>query len=166
MTEGVRVAGAVERWLAERGVPAREGWSGTARPPLTGPTVVVTVRGMQALPGAFARYLGEKFDEETGGWRECYGRRLTLELGLDLYAPEETAQGELGAALDALTRTLSAECPPGLRLEKLTCGEIGWDKGQRALRQEVRGTFSAWLEAEAEEGETFLEFELRGGWKH
>ena len=165
MTEGVRVAGAVARWLAERGVPAREGWSGKLRPPLNGPTVVVTVRGMQALPGALARSLGEAIDEETGGWREFYGRRLTLELGLDLYAPEETGQEELGAALDALAKALSADGPPGLRLEKLTCGEIGWDKSQRVLRQEVSGTFSAWLEAGVEENETFLEFELRGGWK-
>ncbi len=157
--------GAVARRLREQGLEVRTGWSGAARQKLTGTAVIVTVRGMEALPGAFAQYLGEGFDEVTGRWREIYGRRIALELGLDLYAPEEAGQEELAAALERLTQALSADCPAGLRLEKLSCGEVDWEKDQRALRQEVTARFGVWLEARTEDGAEFLDFELRGGWK-
>jgi len=166
MTEFTRAAGAVARWLREQGLQAQEGWTGAARGTLTGPVAVVTVRGGEIVPGAFARYLGEGFDEETGRWRERYGRQMVLELGLDLYAPEETAQEEMGEAMDALAGCLNARCPAGLRLEKLECGELRRDKGQRVLRQEVTARFAAWLEAWAGEETEFLDFELRGGWNH
>ena len=156
----------VAGWLREQGVEAMEGWSGNSCPSMSRPAVVVTVRGCEGQPAALARYLGERFDPETGCWQELYGRQLTLELGLDVYAPENAGQEELAAALDGLMAALGSEAPQGLQVGKLTCGQTVWDKTQRRLRQEVTAVCAVRLEAAAQEGTAFLDFELRGGWNH
>jgi hypothetical protein len=156
----------VAGWLREQGVKVREGWSGKLRLPLSRPEVVVTVRRCEGQPSALARYLGERFDPETGLWQEFYGRQLTVELGLDVYAPEQAGGEELAAALDGLLGALGAEPPQGIQVEKLTCGQVVWDRDQRCLRQEVTAACAVRLEAVAREGTAFLDFELRGGWNH
>lgn len=160
-----QIAGRVTAWLRERGVEARNGWSGAERPGMSAPTVVVSVRSCEAVQGGFAHYLGERYNEETARWEELYGRRLELELGLDLYAPEQSDQGQVQELLEKLTAALTLEQPEGLRLEKLVCGELVWDQKQRRLRQEVTAKCTAWLRAAAPEETVFLDFELRGGWK-
>ena len=54
----------------------------------------------------------------------------------------------------------------GLQVEALICGEPGWDEKQRCLRQQVTAKCTAWLLAVSREETAFLDFELRGGWKH
>lgn len=132
---------------------------------MTAPAVVVTVRSCEAAQGGFAYYLGERYNEETARWEELYGRRLELELGLDVYAPEQSGQGQVQGLLEKLTAALTLEQPEGLRVEKLVCGELVWDQKQRRLHQEVTAKCTAWLCAAAPEETVFLDFELRGGWK-
>ena len=161
-----QITAAVTAWLKERGVEAVDGWSARERRAMSGPTVVVTVRSCEAGQGGFAHYLGERYSQENARWEELYGRRLEVELGLDLYAPEGTGQGEMQEMLEKLMQALTLESPEGLRLEKLCCGELGWDEKQRRLRQKVTAKYLAWLRAAAAEDESeFLEFELRGGWR-
>ena len=62
-------------------------WTGRERERLTRPTAVVSVRKCQVGPAGFQDYLGEQFDKDSGQWRELYGRKAELTLGLDLYAP-------------------------------------------------------------------------------
>ena len=86
-------------YLSANGVAAEPAWSGRERTALTGPKAVVSVRKCQVGPAGFQDYLGERFDEDSGQWRELYGRKAELTLGLDLYAPEETEGAELERAV-------------------------------------------------------------------
>ena len=156
---------ALAQWLSERGIPARTGWTGTPCSGLTAPTAVVTVRGFAADCGGFADYLGERYDEEKSRWEEVYGKKVQLTLGLDLYAPERSSEGEMQALLEQIVRVLTLECPEGMQVGEFTCAETKWDEGQRKLKREVSLKCTLWLQAVMDEYGEFLDFELRGGWK-
>ena len=83
-------------------------WTGRERERLTRPTAVVSVRKCQVGPAGFQDYLGEQFDKDSGQWRELYGRKAELTLGLDLYAPEETEGAELERRAGGLSPFLAA----------------------------------------------------------
>ena len=85
-----RIPGYMADYLSANGVAAEPAWSGRERTALAGPKAVVSVRKCQVGPAGFQDYLGERFDKDSGQWRELYGRKAELTLGLDLYAPEET----------------------------------------------------------------------------
>ena len=166
MSRDLGIPAAVAAFLTERGVPARMGWSGTERVSPGGPLVLVTLRGYETAPGGFSHYLGERYREDTAAWEECYGRRVRVELGMDLVAPEECGQEELNRLVEQLAGALAVEAPEGLKIDTLTCGAPAWDEKQRCLRQPVSAVCTAWLMALSREEEVFLDFELRGGWKH
>ena len=166
MSRDLGIPAAVAAFLSQRGIPARIGWSGSERLPLTEPLVLVTLRGYETSPGGFAHYLGEQYREDTAAWEECYGRKTKVELGLDLVAPETCSQEELGRLMEQLAGALAVEAPEGLQVDGLTCGAPGWDEKQRCLRQQVSAVCTAWLLAVSREETAFLDFELRGGWKH
>ena len=127
----------VAAWLKERGLPARSGWSGREREELKFPIALVTLRRCDAVSGGFQEYLGEVYNEDTGAWEEFYGKKLELELGLDLYAPEGEAGEALQGLAEKLVQALTLENPDGLRVGEITCGGIAWDKDQRCLKQEI-----------------------------
>ena len=166
MSQDLGIPAAMADFLTGHGIPARIGWSGTERLPLTEPLVLVTLRGYETLHGGFAHYLGERYDEDTAAWEECYGRKAEVELGLDLVAPEKCGQEELGRLMEKLAGALAVESPEGLQVNTLTCGAPGWDQQSRCLRQQVTAGCTAWLLALRREERAFLDFELRGGWKH
>ena len=166
MSQELGIPAAVAAFLTEHGVAARTGWSGTERIPLTQPLVLVTLRGYETAAGGFAHYLGERYNEDTAAWEECYGRRVQVELGLDLVAPETCNQEELGRLMEQLAGALAVEAPEGLQVDGITCGAVLWDEKQRCLRRQVSAACTAWLLALSREEGEFLDFELRGGWKH
>lgn len=166
MSQDMGIPAAVTEFLTGRGVPARMGWSGEARGAVAAPLVLVTLRSYETLPGGFSHYLGERYNEDTAAWEECYGRKVAVELGLDLVAPEKCGQEQLGRLMEQLAGALAVEAPEGLQMEGITCGEPGWDEKQRCLRQQVTAKCTAWLLAVRREETAFLDFELRGGWKH
>ena len=94
-----RIPGYMADYLSANGVAAEPAWSGRERTALAGPKAVVSVRKCQMGPAGFQDYLGERFDKDSGQWRELYGRKAELTLGLDLYAPEETEGAELERAV-------------------------------------------------------------------
>ena len=166
MSQDLGIPAAVAAFLTEHGVPARIGWSGTERLPLTAPLVLVTLRSYETAHGGFAHYLGERYNEDTAAWEECYGRKAEVELGLDLVAPETCDQESLNRLMEQLAGVLAVEAPEGLQVNTITCGAPGWDEQGRCLRQQVTAGCTAWLLALRREERAFLDFELRGGWKY
>jgi len=157
---------ALAEWLKERGIPALTGWSGQERSALTAPAVVVSVREYTACSAGFSDYLGERYDEESARWEELYGKKVEALLGLDLYAPERSSEGEMQRLLEKMVRTFSLECPEGMRVGELACGGTKWDEKQRRLKREVSVKCTFWIRAVWGDSGEFLDFELRGGWKH
>ena len=155
----------VATWLTGRDIPARAGWSGGERERMSAPFVLVTLRRCDALSGGFQEYLGELYNEDIGAWEEFYGKKLELELGLDLCAPETASEDQIQPMTEKLVQLLTLEQPEGLRVGEITCGGIEWDKDQRCLRQEITAKCTAWLRAVCADSGEFLDFELRGGWK-
>lgn len=166
MSQELGIAAVVCRWLNERGIPAAEGWTGQPRPCAEEPVVVVTVQEYTAATAGFEHYLGERYNEETANWEELYGRKVELTLGLDLYAPEREKEAALQDLAQRLAGILTLETPEGLQVGKITCGKTEWDEQQRRLKREMSASCMAWLRAACAEGAEFLDFELRGGWKH
>ena len=69
-----RIPGYMADYLSANGVAAEPAWSGRERTALAGPKAVVSVRKCQMGPAGFQDYLGERFDKDSGQWRELYGR--------------------------------------------------------------------------------------------
>ena len=148
--------------LTAGGVPAVEAWPAGDRPELREVTAAVTFRRWESGPGGFCHYLGERQDPETGAWREVYGRRATVALGLDLYAPPHLGEGGCRAAFDRLCAALSAGEIPGLRLQEFSCGEVTFEEDSGLFRCPVEAVYSLFLQTAAEEGGDFLSFEVKG----
>ena len=166
MSQTMGISAAVCRWLTERGIPAVEGWLSRPRARTEGPVVVVTVREYTAQSAGFEHYLGERYNEDTAAWEELYGRKVELTLGLDLYAPEGESEGVMQLLAQRVAGVLTLEAPEGLQVGNVTCGKIEWDENQRRLKREMNACCTAWLQAVCTEESEFLDFELRGGWKH
>lgn len=149
-------------YLREQGVPAVAAWPGQERLARGEPVAVVSLRECEAGPAGFQDYLGERLDERTGLWEELYGRRVTLTLGLDLYAPPETEGERLQRAFDALAQALTRGGPDGLHVQSFSCGETAYDRDSRLLKRPAQAVCGAHLYAVARPGEAFLDFELRG----
>lgn len=162
--KGVRALGeALAQYLRERGVEARTAWEGGARPALDKPAAVVSLRGCRVSPGGFQDYLGERYREDTGLWEEMYGRQASVTFGLDLYAPQGAEDGAVQQVLDDLTDALLTGGPEGLAVEELTWGELAYDGQARLLKRTGQAVCLAWLQAAAQPGGLFTDFELRGG---
>ena len=157
---------ALVRLLREHGVPARTGWTGEEREPLTAPIALVTVREYTACCAGFGDYLGERYNGEKALWEELYGKKVDAVLGLDLYAPERSNEGEMQELLEQIVRVLTLESPAGMQMGEITCAEVTWDERQRILKREVSMKCTLWLQAVCTEIGEFLDFELRGGCKH
>lgn len=153
-------------WLKQREIPALTGWTGVERSAMAAPAVLVTVKEYSACSAGFEDYLGEQYNEEKGTWEELYGRKAEVILGLDLYAPERESEQSLQTLLERLISMLTLEIPDGLQVGNITCGQTKWDEGQRRIKREVSARCTLWLHAVCSEGTEFLDFELRGGWKH
>ena len=160
-----RIPGYMADYLSANGVAAEPAWSGRERTALAGPKAVVSVRKCQVGPAGFQDYLGERFDKDSGQWRELYGRKAELTLGLDLYAPEETEGAELERAVFRLARALVRGGPPDVGVKELAWGETERDGKSRLLRRTVRAVCVVRLTGEEEPSAVFSEFEVRGGLK-
>ena len=101
-------------------------------------------------------------DKDSGQWRELYGRKAELTLGLDLYAPPSAGEAGLQAAFDKLMEALAGGGPGGLILREVSCGETGYDTAGRLLKRSVQAVYDTYLYAVAQPGGAFLDFEIRG----
>lgn len=149
-------------YLRAHGVEAAAAWPAHPAPRLERPVAAVSLRAVSGEPGGFQDYLGEQYDQGRGSWVELYGRRVRLVFGLDLYAPETCGAAGCQSAFDALAGALCAGGPPGLRVGELTRGETDYDRTLGLYHCPVECACGAYLYASAEEGGTFLDFEVKG----
>jgi hypothetical protein len=152
-------------YLTTQGIDAVTAWSGQERLRRSEPVAVVSLRGCQVGPAGFQDYLGEQYDQETGLWKELYGRKAELTFGLDLYAPADGSGADLQAAWDRLAEALTRGGPEGLAVREFSCGETAYDTSARMLKRTAQAVCEGYLYAVAQPGEDFVEFELRGGLK-
>ena len=154
---------AMIRYLAEQEIPVRSAWEQEPEGELPG--VVVSLQSCRAEHGAFLDYLGERYNRDTGLWEELYGRRAEVTFGLELRASKAQGSGPLQELLDRLGSVLAAGAPEGLSLRFFSCGETEYDGESRTYSRQAQAVCLACLYAAARPGETFLDFELRGGLK-
>lgn len=167
MTGLDQIREAVADYLNQNGVKAVTAWAAQPRDGAGVPVCAVSLRRCEAVGSAFCDYLGERYNPETASWQALYGKRVEVTLGLDLYAGADAGGEEaIRAAFDALAGALQNGGPEGLRLERLTCGETEFDVEEGRYRCGVEAAGRAFLCAAAEEGELFLDFVLKGEWKH
>lgn len=151
-------------YLNGQGITAVTAWPDTPRGEGEGAVCAVSLRKSQAVGAGFCDYLGERYDTQRGRWVELYGRRVRLTFGLDLYAPAGAEGGEraIRAAFDALAGALQGGGPAGLKLEEFSCGETEFLEAEGRYRCPVEGVYQAFLYAVADEGGSFLDFEVKG----
>lgn len=151
--------------LNDSGVDAITAWGKGERTKRSAPVVAVSLRGCTVESGGFQDYLGERQNGETGRWEQLYGRKAKVVLGLDLYAPVSVGETGIQLAFDQLTRCLTVNPPSGIALETLHCGETEYEQDGRMLKRKVEGTCRVCLYAVTEDGGTFLDFEIKGGFE-
>ena len=134
------------RYLNENGVAAITAWPEENRARPQGAVAAVSLRACEGENAGFQNYLGERYNQESGRWEELYGRRVTLTFGLDLYAGTGGTEGG----------------PDGLKIKSLSCGETDYDRTADRYRCPAEAVCEAFLYAVADEGGTFLEFEVKG----
>lgn len=123
----------------------------------------VGVRTAGIAEAGCAAYLGQRVDEATQSTREVYGRRMTLVLSLDIYAPREKKAAGCETAAEAVTQALMTELPAGLRVKELHWDETAWDKVSGRFHRSGRAEYAAYFTAEkAEDGTVFTDFILKG----
>ncbi len=159
----MRDSGTLQQELVEYlktcGVEAVTAWSGERRLRAGQVVAAVSVRRIERGPAGFQDYLGERYDPESGQWRERYGRRLELTFGVDVSAA--SAQ-QVQAGVDSVQAALDQGGPEGLRPVELSAGECVYDTQAGRYLCPVQVRFLTWAVAETGEGETFLDFEVRG----
>lgn len=151
-------------FLNARGVKAVTAWPDGARTWGDGPAAVVSVRSCQAAGSGIGDYLGRRYDEESGAWQELYGKRLEVALGLDLWAAGAEGARRIQESFETLLQALHEGAPEGLKVREVTCGETEYDQASGLMVRRVQMVCTAHLYAAAEEGATFLNFEIRGEW--
>ena len=162
MTGLDRIREHMTAFLTARGVQAVAAWPGQGRRRLSGPVAAVSIRACEGGPSGFRDYLGERYDRDSGQWLELYGRKVQVTFGLDLYAPRESGAAGCQTLFDNLAEALAAGGPEGLKLHTLSRGETAFDRETGLFHCPAEAQCGAWLYAVADEGGTFLDFEVRG----
>lgn len=145
-------------YLNSRGLTAVTAWDETPRKRPDGAVAAVSLRALDSGGAGYQNYLGERYDEALGQWVELYGKQVELTFGVELTAAtaEKVLSGleALGAALDG--------GPEGMVPCGWSAGETVYQAESRRYFCPVQARFKAWAAAAAREGETFLDFEVRG----
>lgn len=163
MKELSQICASVVQCLKEGGVDAVNAWGLEHQTRRAGAVAAVSLRGCSGTPSGFQDYLGERYDPESGRWKELYGRRAKLTFGLDLYAGGRDGAQQCQTAFDAMMETLRDGAPLGWKLESLNREETRFDEQQGLFRCPVQAVCEAYLYAVKEENGSFEDFEVRGG---
>lgn len=150
-------------FLTAKGIQTMAAWPEEKRTEVNCPVAVVSLRECRGEKAGFRDYLGERFNPDTGLWEECYGRKVTLVFGLDLYAPARGNGAELEAAFGQLLEALTGDSPQGMQVGEVVCEETRYDQSARLQMKRVRVVCHSYLCAVERPGEGFVDFELRGG---
>lgn len=153
---------ALASFLEERGVPAMASWTQGRRQRLQEPVVLVSLKQMECSPAGLQDYLGEKLDEDSGQWKELYGRRARLGFALDIIAPPGTPAGECRGLFEKMVRVFQTQKPEGLSIQEMTAKELEYDEKEGLVKLSSELGCDGWLCAWGDEAGTFLDFTLRG----
>lgn len=149
-------------FLTGKGIQAVTAWPEKGMEPMTGAVCAVSVKDCVTAAGGFQDYLGERYDEEAGVWREVYGQKVKVTFGLDLYAPREGGGADCQKGFDKLCGALGEAVREGLRTVELHRGETAFDKNMGLYHCPVEAVCNAYLYALTDGAGAFLDFEVKG----
>lgn len=156
------ILSAVTDCLAQAELPAVRAWPATALRRDT-PCICVGLQSCKASGSGMGEYLGRRTSHSGDADTELYGLRLEVEIALSVLAPNAA---ECAETVDRLSTALDA-LPSGLKTRSLVCSRLQPDKMTGMFRCDAALCAVAHLIAESdEETGTFLDFELRGVFKH
>ena len=153
---------AMAQYLSSCGVAAVTAWEPGRRARREEPVAVVSLRGCEGGPAGFQDYLGERFDEASGTWRELYGKKAELTLGLDIWGPKSGGEAACAALFDRVVQALTLGGPDGLRLREVVCGETAYDGDEGLFHCPARAVGTVLLVAQAGEDGLFTDFMVKG----
>lgn len=160
MKELTQVRQAVLEALRQAGITALEAWPHDRAKRYPGAVAAVAVGAAEGKGMGFCNYLGEYYDAESGTVRELYGKQLEGEITVNLRA-ERAADCESGC--EAAAEVLLGGLPAGIRPGELRWEGLQWEKSTGLfLRRGVLRCQAVFVAESAEEGESFLDFKLRG----
>lgn len=160
MKELTKVRDAVISALGSGGVKALAAFPEERGKRYTGPVAAVSVSAAEGKALGFCNYLGEVWDEEAGTVRELYGKQLEGEIAVDIRA-ERAADCDEGCAKAA--DVLLSDLPEGIRTGELRWEGIAWERATGMfLRKGVLTCRALFVAQTQDEGETFLDFVLKG----
>ncbi len=163
MTAVRQVVRAAVRAIARAGCAATEAYSEETLRRCEAAVAAVGTRCAQIEGAGMVTYLGLRTDEETQAVREVYGRKMTLTLSIDVFAPRTLGAAGCGEAAETVTLALAEALPEGLRLRALRWEETKWDKASGMFRRCAQAEYAAYFVAETAEDETvFTDFVLKG----
>ena len=130
----------------------------------SGAVATVSVSTAESKTMGFCNYLGEEYDEAAGTMRELYGKQLEGDITVEVRA-EKAADCENGCAVVA--DVLLSGLPFGIHSGELRWEELKWEKTtDMFLRRGSLRCQAVFTARTGEDGETFLDFTLRGVMKH
>lgn len=159
MTGAEELREKLAEYLRSKGLQAVAAWAERERARAGTAVVAVSLRGRKGGPAGFQDYLGERYNEERGGWEELFGKRVELTFGLDLYAA--TAH-EAQKGLDELALALGEGGPEGLRPVAFSAGETVYRGEDRRYFCPAQAEFEGWSYAVRREDGTFMDFIVEG----
>ena len=160
MRELAQVRRTVINALNDGGVTAMEAFPADRAKRWPEAVAAVAVGTAEGKAMGFCNYLGEVYDQETGTVRELYGKQLEGDITVELRA-ERAADCETGT--EKVADILLGKLPSGIRP-----GELRWEA---LSREKTTGMFlrrgslrcqAVFTAQTDEEGETFLDFILKG----
>ncbi|NLH01876.1 MAG: hypothetical protein GX488_08290 [Clostridiales bacterium] len=130
----------------------------------SGVSVSVGIESCRYLSSGMGEYLGVRTPSGGKDEKELFGRRMEIELGLEIFSP---FGGEFGASGCVRCADSLRECfgrlPPSIRALEMECGEIRADEKMSAFRCKCKLRCMAFLIAERSGDDTeFLDFVLKG----
>ena len=159
MKELTQIRQAVIDALCEAGLHALAAFP-DCRAPRDTPSTTVAVGAAEGTALGFCNYLGQQYDPEQGTVTECYGKLLDGEISVEIRAPGASGCEQI---CEQAAEVLLGGLPAGIRPGELRGEAICWEKetGMFLRRGSLRcrAVFTALAR---EDGETFLDFTLKG----
>lgn len=160
MKELTQVRRAVLEALKGAGITAVEAFPEGGVKRYDGAVAAVAVGAAEGKTVAFCSYLGEVWDEAAGTVRELYGKQLEGEILVDVRA-QRAAECESGC--EAAAEVLLGGLPAGIRPGELRWEALQWEKSTGMfLRRGILRVQAVFVAQSGEDGETFLDFILKG----
>ena len=160
MKEMTQIRDAVIRSLGEAGLRAMAAFPAERLKDYDRAVATVDVGTVEGGVLGFCNYLGEVYDPEKGTVRELYGKVLDAEILVDVRGRQAAlCQSGCETAADVLLGGL----PGGIR-----CGELAWEglkwekETEMFLRRGKLGCQAVFVAQSSEDGEAFLDFQLKG----